>query len=382
MYGAHRTYMKIGIDARMYGPRNAGLGRYIEQLIEQLKYLDDEHEYVIFLKQESFDAFQLPNQTWKKVLADVSWYGWKEQLFMPSILRQEHIDLMHFPHWNVPILYRKKFVVTIHDLIMFHFSRKEATTHGSLVYFLKDQLHRFLVRSVARRASSIFTTSEYTKQDIVKTLRIELKKIHVTYQAPFLNNEQRATSNEQVVSLFGIKKPYVLYVGNAYPHKNLERLVQAWNIVEQEAPGYQLVFAGKDSVFYENIKKSTQALKHSSTVVFTGYVSDEELGALYENADLSVFPSLYEGFGLPPLEAMAHGVPVVSSNASCLPEVLGEAALYFDPESIDDMALAIIEGIRNEDIRYTMRQNAKEELKRYSWKRCAEQMLNVYTTLV
>ncbi len=360
----------------MYGPSHSGLGRYVEQLIEQLKEIDTINEHVIFLKKEMYDTFELPNAKWKKVLADISWYGVEEQIKMPVIIKKEHVDLMHFPHWNIPLLYRGPFVVTIHDLIMFHFSRMDATTHGRLVYWIKDMLHRFVVRSAAKRAKHIFATSEFTKQDIADTLYVDAKKISVTYQAPFLNKQLSISNKQSVLETCSITKPYVLYVGNAYPHKNLERLITGFQQVNKQwGDTHQLVLVGKKSVWYEKLE---DAVGFDSSIVFTGFVSDPELNVLYEHASLYAFPSLYEGFGLPPLEAMTHNIPVVSSSASCMPEVLGDAALYFDPESTDDIARTLDEVVRNEEIRYTLQQNAKHELTRYSSKKLASQTLDAY----
>lgn len=367
----------------MYGPAQSGLGRYVEQLITQLTHVDTSHEYVIFLKQAAYDSFVLPSEKWKKVLADIHWYTVEEQILMPGIINREEIDLMHFPHWNVPVLYRKPFVLTIHDLIMFHHKRQEATTHGPLLYFLKDFAHRYIVRSAAKRARHIFATSEFTKQDVIRTLSIDKKKISVTYQAPYQNSEFRHAclpagiqNSELVLKKFNIASPYVLYVGNAYPHKNLKRLIDAFRQAKLRwSNSYQLVLAGKESSCYNKLKSHIGV---DPNVVVTGYVTDSELSSLYKNATLYAFPSLYEGFGLPPLEAMTHNVPVVASSASCLPEVLGEAALYFDPEDIGDIAHALDQGVRNEDIRYNLRKNAKDELARYSWGQLAKQTLTHY----
>lgn len=386
--------MRVGIDARMYGSFHSGLGRYVEQLIRQLKEIDSKNEYVIFLKSEAFYSFELPDEKWKKVLVDVHWYGFEEQFKMLGIIKNENVDLMHFPHWNVPFFYRKPFVVTIHDLIMFHFSRREATTHGPLVYFLKDRLHRIIVSSVIRRARHIFATSEFTKQDIINTFNSELKKISVIYQEAslFHCDDQKSMIECAVLSEYNISKPYVLYVGNAYPHKNLERLIKSWKIVEESYPEFQLVLVGRESSFYKKIKilaerqyNFSDSLKKGTehkSIIFTGYVDNSKLNDLYNNAHLFVFPSLYEGFGLPPLEAMVNNVPVVSSNASCLPEVLGDGALYFDPRDINDMARVIEQGIGSEEIRFTMRKNAKEELRRYSWRHAVEKILQMYKDII
>ena len=367
--------MKIGIDARMFGP-GFGIARYVEQLVLHLEKIDTENEYVIFLKKENFDSYTPHNKNFKKVLADIPWYGWKEQILLPFIFLKEKVDLIHFPHWNIPVLYPKKFVVTIHDLIMFHFPRQEASTHGPFVYYLKDQMHRFLVRYSATRAKCIFVTSEFTLRDMHETLGVPNEKMLVTYQAPFIkmNNEQLTINkkpNEDVLKKYGIKKPYVLYVGAAYPHKNLENLLLAWKIFGEKHPEYQLVLAGKENFFYKRFIE-TPAWKELKSVVYTGFVSDVELEVLYQEAKLFIFPSLYEGFGLPPLEALARGVPVVAANASCLPEILQDAALYFDPTRPDEMAEVLEQGITNPVV------GGEEFVKRYSWDELARQTRELY----
>lgn len=379
--------MKIGIDARMLGP-GFGIARYVEQLVLHLETLDTHNEYVIFLRKENFDLFVPKNKNFKKVLADIPWYGWKEQVVLPFLFLKEKVDLMHFPHWNIPILYPKKFVVTIHDLIMFHFPRQEASTHGPFVYFLKDQMHRFLVRYASTRAKCIFVTSEFTQKDMHETLGVPNEKMLVTYQAPFgsVNNEQETVDKKQnsgdVLNKYGVKNPYVLYVGAAYPHKNLENLLKAWKIFGEKHPEYQLVLAGKENFFYKRLKNNlpiffakggpASGWQSSNLPIFTGFVSDSELEVLYAEAKLFVFPSLYEGFGLPPLEALARGVPVVASNASCLPEVLQDAVLYFDPTRPEEMAEVLEQGITAPIV------GGEEFVKRYSWDELARQTVELY----
>ena len=362
----------------MYGPTHSGIGRYVQELITHLGMINTEHEFVVFLKKEAYDTFVLPNKTWKKVLADIHWYGGEEQVRLSRIINREHVDLMHFPHWNVPLLYRGPFVVTIHDLIMFHYARRDASTHGALVYKIKDTLHRFIVKHAVTRATHIFATSQFTKDDIVNTLHVPEKKISVTYQAPFEHAKNGAEDAGAVLEIWHIQKPYVLYVGNAYPHKNLEKLVDAWRVFFQRNPEYQLVFAGKDSPWYESLKAHARGV---GSIIFTGFVDDAQLSALYENAHLYVFPSLYEGFGLPPLEAMTYGVPVISSSASCLPEVLGDGAMYFDSTHVDDIVHALEQGTGNEELRYDLRKNEKDEVKRYSWKRLATETYDTYVAV-
>lgn len=365
--------MRIGIDARMMG-KGFGIARYVEQLVLHLLSIDTENEYVLFLQNDNWNeiAHNLPGV--KKVLDNISWYTLQEQLMYTKIIQKEKVDLMHFPHWNIPYFYHNPYVVTIHDLIMFHYPRAEATTLGPVKFWLKDQAHRMLLRKVTGQAKHILTTSEFTKQDIHETLNVPLKKMTVTYQAPFMSSQPMEIDRPGILERYKISKPYVLYVGSAYPHKNLERLLEAWKVFEQKYGfDYQLVLAGKESYFYKRLQS---IISHS--VICTGFVPDEELSFLYKNASLYVFPSLYEGFGLPPLEAMAHGVPVISSNRSCLPEVLQNAALYFDPENITDMAQALDDGLHDEKLRQDLKEKSISVLQKYSWEILATQTLSVY----
>lgn len=369
-------FMRIGIDARMLGG-GYGIGRYLEQMILHLAKLDSKNEYVVFLKKENFDLLVLP-ANFKKVLMDIAWYSFAEQLKLSSAIQKENVDLMHFPHFNVPLFYRDPYLVTIHDLIMFHYPRQEASTHGPLVYWIKDLVHRFVVKNSVQRARHIFVTSEYTKRDVHETLGTPLEKMTVTYQAPFEVKHLNNKGTEYILGKYGIKKPYIMYVGAAYPHKNLEGLVQAWKVFQKKyGSEYELVLVGKENFFYTKLKNTF--LKESSGVIYTGFVPDDELSNLYKNATLYVFPSLYEGFGLPPLEAMTYGTPVVSSNKSCLPEVLQDAALYFDPENPVGMADTIYKGIHDETLRLTLQQNAQKLLPNYSWDTLAKQTVCCYT---
>lgn len=368
--------MRIGIDARMYGSKQAGLGRYVEQLVLGLTEGDRENKYILYVRNaKEFENAKL-SDNFRLVEADIPWYSWEEQMKLPKIIKKEKVDLMHFPHWNVPLFYNKPFVVTIHDLIMYHYPRAEATTLGPVKYWFKDKIHRLVVKNAVRKARHIIVTSEFTKQDVHQTLKVPMEKMTVTYQAPAKSDGGRATS-DGVLKKFGIDKKYILYVGNAYPHKNLEGLLKAWKIFrEKYGEQYQLVLAGKRNYFYEQLIKKT--VEQWNNIIFTDYVLDDELTVLYQNASLFIFPSLYEGFGLPPLEAMSYGLPVASSSASCLPEVLGEGALYFAPDNYEQMAEVIYRGLTDENIRFELRQKAREESGRYSGERMARETARVY----
>ncbi len=373
--------MKIGIDARMLGP-GFGLARYTEQLVKHLEEIDHTNQYVLFMRAENWDNFEPHNPNFTKVLADIPWYSLAEQIKFPAIIKKQKVDLMHFPHWNVPLLYPGRFVVTIHDLIMYHFPRATATTLGPLAYWAKDRLHRLVVKNAVKCASKIIVTSEFTKEDVRKTLGVPEEKMIVTYQAPFpKNNNAQNLSPQEIATFFAehnINCEYVLYVGSAYPHKNLEALLQGWKIFEDRYDeNYQLVLVGKDSYFYRELRQ-TATKYQCKNVIFTGFVPDNELEILYNHASLYIFPSLYEGFGLPPLEAMAHGVPIASSDSSCLPEILQDAAYYFRPTDTRAISDAIEHLLVDKTLRARLIERGQKLCTGYSWEKLARQTLDIY----
>jgi len=363
--------MKIGIDARMFGPKQGGLGRYIEQLVINLEKIDRTNEYIVFLRKNNWNDYNPAAPNFKKVLADVPWYGWAEQIKMPKIIRCEKIDLMHFPHWNVPLFFNSPYIVTIHDLLLLHYPTRKASTLGPLLYWFKNLAYKLVLEHAVKRAKIIIAPSEFTKKDIISTLCSPAEKIKVTYLAPYQNK----TDAKDTGGAASIPEPYVLYVGVAYPHKNLDRLLQAWQIfTEKNGNKYYLVLSGKNNYFYKKLMASAK----SDNVIFTDFLSDADLSAAYNHASLFVFPSLYEGFGMPPLEAMAHGVPVVSSNSTCLKEILGDAACYFDPLQPLQIAEAMQRGLQDQEIRKNLLENAKNVLAKYSWEETTRQTLNIY----
>ncbi len=180
------------------------------------------------------------------------------------------------------------------------------------------------------------------------------------------------------MNLHDIKKPYLLYVGNAYPHKNLERLLQAFKIVKNQRHDLSLVLVGKIDYFYQRLQELSQELGLVGKIIFAGQVSDQDLKWLYQNSLAYIFPSLLEGFGLPGLEAMAQGLPVISSDRGPLPEIYGSAAVYFNPEDIEEMALVIVKTVSDRALREKLSQLGQEQAKKYSWQRCAQETLEVY----
>ncbi|MDO8669331.1 MAG: glycosyltransferase family 1 protein [Candidatus Buchananbacteria bacterium] len=366
--------MRIGIDARLYGARHGGLGRYSENLIKQLEKIDSKNQYFIFLAQNNFNDYQPQSKNFKKVLADFRAYSLGEQIFFPRLLKKYQLDLMHFTHFNAPVFYRRPFIVTIHDLIISHYPHSRATTLNPIMYKIKLFFYRLVVNNTAKRAKKIITVSDCSKKDIIKLLKINPSKISVTYEGVGLPQDGQADC-ARLKSDLGIKKDFLLYVGSAYPHKNLEKLLQAFKSLNRDI---QLVLVGQKNYFYERLEQTAQTLSLSGRVIFTGYLDDEKLSCLYKTAALYVFPSLIEGFGLPPLEAQSYGLPVLSSSASCLPEILGDSVVYFNPENETEIAKSISNTLDNQELLQALKIKGQANLKKYSWEKCALETLGQY----
>ncbi len=371
--------MRIGIDARMYA--QSGIGRYTRNLIEQLQKQDIKNQYFIFLQKAEFNSIEL-KENFKPVLADFSWYGVTEQLKMPKLLGEYKLDLMHFPHFNVPVFYGGKFVVTIHDLIHQNFSMQRATTHGKLIYQFKQFGYQAVLKNALFRSKKILVPSAHVKNQLGDQ-GVKSQKIVVTPEAVdhgVLNISKRLTKDKslKIVQVLGINGPYLFYVGNAHPHKNVESLIEVFWKLQDKYKQLNLVLAGGDHYFWNRIKDSVAVHPNSEKVIFTGFITDEQLVALYKNAVCFTSASLEEGFGIPNLEAFACGCPVVASSAGSIPEVGGDAAMYFDPKNQSEMFEKIEDVLNSEKIRQDL---IKKGLKRYvefSWEKLAKQTLEVY----
>ncbi len=375
----------IGIDARLYGSVGRGLGRYIKEVIDRivdkidnpLKGGEGKNKYVIFLGKDNFKEFKTTNPNAKKVLCKTRWYSIKEQIVMPFFILKEKIDLMHFPHFNIPIFCPSRFIVTIHDLILTKFPTLRATTLYSILYKIKNLGYKVVISTAVHRSEQIITVSNFTRKDIIKQFKISANKIIVTYEGitktikynPIDNNE------EKVLLWYNIKKPFLLYVGSAYPHKNLELLIKAFRNIRKRYPNLHLVLVGREDYFYQKLK---QANKQTPCIVFTGYVPDKDLRILYKNALAYVFPSIYEGFGLPPLEAIINHCPVVSSNQASMPEILGKSALYFNPFKVKEIENKLKQIIDDENLRKDLVKTGLDYIKKYNWDKCAQQTFELY----
>lgn len=374
--------MRIGIDARFFGgEQSKGLGRYTQKLIEHIASTPDNNEYVIFLQPDSIPQWKMRDERFTIIKTPYRWYTVSEQLFMPVHIARARVDVMHFPHFNVPLLYRGPFIVTIHDLIILHFATERATTLGPLLYWFKHQAGQLVMRNAVKRARHILTVSEFSKKDIVEYYGINPDQVTVTYEAAEMPQSLQYSDTDQqsILKKYAIYGQYVLYIGNAYPHKNLEVMIEAASQYKKtHGTHLKFVFVGKSDYFYERLKHLAWARNVDDITVFTGFVPDADLPVLYHNAVAYLFPSAYEGFGLPPLEAMAVGTPVISSNASCLPEILGDAALYFDPHDISGILDAIHRVMNSSEQRELLIARGLRRARQFSWQRMAEQTVSLY----
>lgn len=361
--------MRICIDARMMGPENTrGIGRYIEELVRAMLVLEPDNHYVLIVRKPDHPFKNHPSV--ETLVADIQWYGLAEQLKMSGVFRQAKADLVHVPHWNVPFFYRGLLIVTVHDLLLRHFPLSAKTsTRAWPMRLVKRLLYRTVVANAVSRAVRILVPTEFVKQDVESSYSSAKGKVVVTGEGmPPLTT-----------SYIPHPTSFLLYVGSAYPHKGLDDLLVAWPKIHERHPELKFKIAGEKDVFMRRVMSRAES-ENLEAIDFLGRVSDADLSNLYSDALALVFPSHFEGFGLPPLEALAHGCPVISSDAACLPEVLGKnGAIYFRAGDSDGI-IAAVENVlaQPENARLMARQAAAELALRHSWKKSAERTLRSY----
>lgn len=365
--------MIIGIDARLYGPKHTGIGRYVQNLILNLGKIDKKNTYIIFGPKEISEKIS-KYQNFKWVKLETKIYSFAEQIINPIIFTKENLDLLHVPHFNAPIFYPGRLVITIHDLIKHLSTGKETTTLPSLIYLIKHFAYRLVMRANAAKAQAIITPANYWKDYLTKHFAVNPEKIHVTYEAVAKTlSIKKGINPEQVLNKYALRKPFLIYTGNLYPHKNVPFLVSAvreFNSNHEHQLQLALVCA-RDEAFRKKIETD-------SMIKFVGFVPDEDLAALYQEALALVQPSLIEGFGLTGLEAMSVGLPVLSSNSTCLPEVYADAALYFDPKNQADLIEKIEKIISDQNLVIDLITKGRTRAKQFSWRKMAKETLKVY----
>ena len=370
----HKKYT-IGIDARMYGYEQTGIGNYIRHLLEFIFELDKENNYVIFLMSEEFDDFELPNERIKKVKVSAKWYGWKEQLLFPFQLYKENLDLMHFTHFNSPILYFKRSIVTIHDITPYFFPGHKMRSIIRKIGF------KAVFFSSVKKASKVISVSENTKNDIANYFKIKKNKINVIYEGAD-SQFKVITDNQKLVEIkkrYNIIKPFIFYTGVWRNHKNLVGLIKAFSILKNKYKlDYQLVLGGKEDPYYPEVRETWEKLRLENEIIRTGFIDQKDLPLFYNIAEAFIIPSFYEGFGLIGLESMACGTPVVSSNTTSLPEILGDATIYFDPNNPKEMAEKIKLVLTDKKLYNELTEKGFKQIEKYNWKKMGEETMDLY----
>ena len=366
---SYTTSMRIVIDAREL---RTTTGRYVERLLHYLQTVDSVHQYYVLLSPKDFDSWKPKIKRFHKVKCPYKEFTFAEQLGLLWQLRKLHADLVHFPMVQQPILYFGKVVTTMNDLTTIRF---ENPTKKRLTFKSKQFVYRWVNKIVAHKSVAIITYTEYVKNDVAKFAKANSRKFNVINLA----SDPMTDKPEELPAL--VDQQFIMYIGRPLPHKNLERLIEAFALLQEKQPELRLVLAGKTDSNYRRMARIVKK-RDVQNVIFTDFVTDGQLRWLYEHCAAYIFPSLSEGFGLPGLEAMSHGAPVVSSNATCLPEVYDDAAHYFDPLDVDDMARAIDDVLTDDTLRAELIKRGHKQVGKYSWERMARQTLDVYKSVL
>jgi glycosyltransferase involved in cell wall biosynthesis len=360
------TPMNIAIDAREL---RTSSGRYVERLLHYLQQLESEHQFTVLLKPKDMDGWQPSAPNFTKVACDHKEFTLDEQTGFREQLDKLGADLVHFSFPQQPILYRGKTVTTVHDLTTLRFQNPDKKRTS---FVIKQKIYAQVIKRAVKKAAHVIAISEFTKQDLVQFALIDPNKVTVTHESADHISDNPGPPYPDLQN-----SQFIMYVGRPTPHKNLQRLIEAYALLRGQHPNLKLVLVGKKDANYARIAQHVEN-RGIPGVVFTDFATEGQLRWLYEHTAAYVFPSLAEGFGLPGLEAMVHGAPVASSNATCLPEIYGDAAHYFDPTSIEEMTDAINEVLTDKNLRNELIKRGGHQAAQYSWKQMAEQTLEVY----
>jgi glycosyltransferase involved in cell wall biosynthesis len=364
--------VRIAIDVRKL--HDFGIGTYIRNLLQGLAKIDQHTDYVLLCARRDTSFAATLGENFRSEVQEAGHYSVREQITVPIAVKRAHVDLFHAPHYVLPALTPGRTVVTIHDCI--HLMFPQYLTHR-----LGPAYARASLWTAAHKSNRIFTVSEQSKRDILKFFKVPPDKIVVTPNAidQRFSVEPNAEEVTQIRERYQLSHPFILYVGNIKPHKNLERLIEAFHYVRRQGRGeMELLIIGNEISKLQPLRRAVHKYGLHRYVRFHGFVEDKTLSVLYRLASVFVFPSLYEGFGLPPLEAMACGTPVVTSNVSSLPEVVGDAACLVDPYSAQAIADGILQVLHSAHLRAEMRQRGFARVREYSWERSVARVRQVY----
>jgi len=356
---------RIVIDARII---NSTTGRYVERLLTHLEDIDKENEYIILVPTKDLGYWTPRNRNFTLREANFKNYSFGEQFGLAILLYRLKPDLVHFCMPQQPLLYFKKHVTTLHDLILL---RTYNSDKNWLTFHLKQFIGRFVFWWVGLSSRFILTPSSFTRDDYLSFSHINPNKVKMIYLAA----DTTVYKPKKAALPY---KEFIMYVGQQSDYKNIRALIKAHQKLIVTKPNLGLILVGGKNKLIQ-MNENWVKEKSYKNVYFTGFLSNEELAWTYKNCKAYVLPSLMEGFGLPGLEAMTQGAPVISSNATCSPEIYGNAAHYFDPHDINDITKQINIVLNNPAIQKKLIQNGFKQVKKYSWDKTAQQTHKTYT---
>jgi glycosyltransferase involved in cell wall biosynthesis len=367
----------LGIDARMYGIEHAGIGRYVENLIRELIKQQAVGHLTLFLTSKNAESLSVPDWV-EKVPVDIRHYTLREQTAFYRLLNRHTFDLFHFPHFNVPLFYSKPFIVTIHDILWHHIRGGHVTTLSPPWYRLKYFGYKAVVGHAVKASQAVIVPSIYVKNEILKAYtHLDQAKIFVTPEG--VAESFNLPSRDFHISDFDYQKPYLVYTGSLYPHKNLQVVLELLSKrLNQRHPPIYLVIVSARDVFLDKIRDDVKKLGLADDVFFAGRLTDEEIHSVYRKAIALIIPSLSEGFGLTGLEAMAMRLPVIASRAGSLPEVYADAAVYFNPHSSDELDKNIQLLMTDNKYRQDLIEKGVNRARQFSWSQTAKLTLQIY----
>jgi len=366
--------MKIAIDARKW--RDYGIGTYVRNLVRHLARIDHETTYFLFCDDADESTLRDLAENFVPVVERAGGYSLREHFSIPQQLERLGADLLHSPHYVLPLLCRKRAVVTIHDCI--HLLFPQYLPNRMALSYAK-----YMMRHAVHRGAAILTVSDASRRDILRFYpEADPERIQVVPNAidDAILDDPGEEEMERVKERYQIRGRYVLYAGNIKPHKNLDRLIAAFGLLKQR-PGHEdvkLLIIGDEVNKYGSLRRSMETSGVRQDVRFFGFVPDHTLSALYRMASVFAFPSLYEGFGLPPLEAMACGTPVVTSNISSLPEVVGDAALLVDPYNVEEISDGLARVLDDKALCSDLVARGRERVLHFSWERSVKAIHECY----
>jgi glycosyltransferase involved in cell wall biosynthesis len=371
--------VKVAIDIRRM--TEFGVGTYIRNVVRTLARLDRDSKYfLIGSPAKVAECGPLP-PNFHAVALEGRDDTLKGNLAFRAIVKRLHCDVVHIPHlfW-IPRGLSCPYVLTVHDLIEHMYGSRDASS-------MRRSLHFHLTRRVLRKAARVIAVSQFTKNEIEKLLAIPDKRIEVVYNAideRFLHGHATEADRELIAQRYLVNYPFILYAGAIRPHKNVVRIIEAFSALkselqkEQQYPDLKLIIIGDDLSSHPRLRRTVVRGCVQNDVRFLGFVPIEVLRIFYDTAKVFVFPSLYEGFGLPPLEAMAHGTPVVTSNTSSLPEVAGSAALLVNPENVFEIRRGLQRVLLDPALRERMKERGYQQAQRFSWTTSVSRILEIY----